>query len=222
LARGSTFYRIRKKPASPDQSEEYDSNPQPGTGRLDAPGFPIMYGSQDLHVCVHECRVTAEDSLFVATLAAERDLRLLDLTGILQEEGVWEFDSLDLAVHMLFLAGDHAYPIARAIAAAARRAGFDGVIYPSYFSLLRTGGLPFETVLGMSQRRFPQAAEYERAKIIPNLAVFGRPLSDGTVSVRGINRLVLDRVEYGIRFGPVGFEREPWDPAMFTEGSAES
>jgi hypothetical protein len=53
----------------------------------------------------------------------------------------------------------------------ARRAGFDGVIYPSYFSLLRTGGLPFETVLGMSQRRFPQAAEYERAKIIPNLAV---------------------------------------------------
>src|SRR5437016_5312901 len=66
------------------------------------------------------------------------------------------------------------YPIARAIAAAARRAGFDGVIYRSYSSLLRTGGVPFETVLGMSQRRFPQAAEYERAKIIPNLAVFGR------------------------------------------------
>jgi hypothetical protein len=134
---------------------------------------------------------------------------------------VTEFESLDMAVHMLFLAGPHSYKIARIIAQAARDAGYDGVIYPSYFSLLRTGGMPFETAYGISLRRFPQAAEYERAKIIPNFGLFGRPVREGRVTARGINRMVLDRVEYGVRFGPVGFEREPWRPELFTEEPEE-
>jgi hypothetical protein len=81
--------------------------------------------------------------------------------------------------------------------------------------------MPFETAYGISLRRFPRAAEYERAKIIPNLDLFGRPVREGTVTARGINRMVLDRVEYGVRFGPVGFEREPWRPELFTEEPAE-
>jgi hypothetical protein len=32
--------------------------------------------------------------------------------------------------------------------------------------------------------------------------------------------MILDRVEYGVRFGPVGFEREPWRPELFTEEPA--
>jgi hypothetical protein len=141
-----------------------------------------MYGSQDLQVCIHECRVTAEDELYVASLAATRDLNLLDLTHLLYEEHVTEFESLDMAVHMLFLAGPHSYEITRLIAQGARAAGYDGVIYPSYFSLLRTGGMPFETAYGISLRRFPQAAGYERAKIIPTLGLFGRPVREGTVA----------------------------------------
>jgi hypothetical protein len=140
-----------------------------------------MYGSQDLQVCIHECRVTSEDDLYVASLAPNRDLRLLDLTHLLHEEHVTEFESLDMAVHTLFRAGPHSYEIARVIAQAARDAGYDGVIYPSYFSLLRTGGMPFETVYGISLWRFPQAAGYERAKIIPNLGLFGRPIREGTL-----------------------------------------
>ena len=81
-------------------------------------------------------------------------------------------------------------------------------IYPSYFGLLRTGGISFETTQGLSLRRFPLASGYERAKIIPNLGLFGRAVCEA-VARRGINRLGLDRVEYGIRFGPVGFDREP-------------
>ena len=72
-----------------------------------------MYGSQDLPVCVHECRVTAEDELYVATLSPTRDLKLLDLSVLLREEDGTEFDSLDMAVHMLFLAGKHSYEISR-------------------------------------------------------------------------------------------------------------
>jgi hypothetical protein len=163
-----------------------------------------MYGSQDLQVCVHECRVTAEDELYLATLAPTRELRLLDLTELLQEEGVTEFDSLDMAVHMLFLAGKHSYEITREIARAAQVAGYDGLVYPSYFTLLRTGGMPFETTLGMSLRRISIAADFEKSKIIGNLALFGRPIEQGSVSVRCINRLILSRVAYGFLFGPVG------------------
>jgi hypothetical protein len=221
LASGEVFYRVRKGPARPDDPAEYDSPLVSGTGRLDTPDNPVMYGSQDLQVCIHECRVTAEDDLYIASLVPTRDLKLLDFTHLLHEEHVTEFESLDMAVHMLFLAGPHSYKIARIIAQAARDAGYDGVIYPSYFSLLRTGGMPFETAYGISLRRFPQAAEYERAKTIPNLGLFGRPVREGRVTTRGINRMVLDRVEYGVHFGPVGFEREPWRPELFTEKPAE-
>lgn len=200
------FYRVRKDPQNPADSSQYDTPPNAivGSGRLDSPGLPALYGSQDLQVCIHECRVTAEDELFVATLAPNRDLRLLNLTEILQEENANEFTSLDMAVHMLFLAGKHSYDISRAIALAAHASGYDGLAYPSYFSLLRTGAMPFETSYGITHRRFPHFAEHENAKIIPNLALFGRPIQNGEVTTRCLNKLILQRVEYDIHFGPVG------------------
>ena len=201
---GQEFYRVRKAPARPDDPKEYDSPPDglAGMGRLDAPGQPVLYASQDLEVCVHESRFAAGDILYVATLAPHRSLRLLDLSAILEEEGVTEFESLDLAVHMLFLAGNHSYPISREIAAAAAKRGYDGLIYTSYFSQLRTGSVPFETSYGLSHRRWLGATEEELSKIVPNLAIFGHPIAEKTVDVVGINRLMINRVEYGFSFGP--------------------
>ncbi|MBB6428040.1 RES family NAD+ phosphorylase [Sphingopyxis sp. JAI128] len=198
------FYRVRKAPAEPSDAAQYDAPPGEfsGSGRLDSPGNSILYGSQDIEICVHECRFSAGDDLYVATLAPTRTLRLVDLTEILEEEGT-EFDSLDLAVLMLFLAGSHAYEITRELAASARAKGFDGLIYPSYFSMLRTGGMPFETMFGISLRRMHQTRGYEKAKVIGNLALFGHPVADGMLRVVGINRLVISRVSYGTTFGPV-------------------
>ena len=169
------FYRVRKAPKFPERPHEYDSPPISvvGNGRLDSPDFPVMYASPDLQVCIHECRVTAEDELYVATLAPLRTLRLLDLSVLLTHEETAEFESLDMAVHMLFLAGNHSYQAARRISLAAHKAGFDGLVYPSYFSLLRTGGMPFETTYGISHRRFPSMQGYEQTRSIPNLAIFG-------------------------------------------------
>jgi RES domain len=202
-----TFYRIRKAPKAPEDANEYDSHPtsRAGFGRFDSSGFPVMYASPDLQVCIHECRVTAEDDLFVATLNSVTRLKLLDLSALLTHEDATEFESLDIAVHMLFLAGAHSYPIAREICLAAHARGFDGLVYPSYFSLLRIGAMPFETTYGISHRRVPQLQDYEQAKSIPNLALFGRPIEIEKVRVRCINKLILHRVEYGIHFGPVGF-----------------
>ena len=207
LSVDQSFYRVRVYPSAPGESSEYDSPPpkHSGRGRLDTKGQPILYGSPDLEVCIHECRVSAEDDVFVATLFPTKTLRLLDLSVLLKEDnGVTEFESLDLTVHMLFLAGRHSYLLTRAIAEAARAAGFDGLVYPSYFSLLRLGQMPFPTVYGISHRRIEQLHEHEQAKTIPNLALFGRPVAAGSVAVKCIDRLVISKVAYEYHFGPTG------------------
>ena len=199
------FYRIRKCPKPASDVAQYDSGPaEHPNGRLDAPQRPVLYASPDLQTCIHECRATAEDDLYVATLQPSRELTLLNVATLLEEErGVDEFESLDLAVNMLFLAGENSYPIAREIAWAARRAGFDGLVYPSYFSMLRNGVKPIETTLGMSRRRIPEYKEFEASKISWNLAVFGRPIQDELIEVACINRVVLSSVHYSVHFGPV-------------------
>src|SRR5699024_5939782 len=109
-----------------------------------------------------------------------------------------------MAIHMLFLARFHSYEISQAIALAARDAGFDGVIYPSFFSLIRTGGHPFETKYGLSLRRYhPEREKYAEAFTIRNFALFGRPVESRTANVECINRLIITQVGYAGHFGPV-------------------
>jgi hypothetical protein len=202
------FYRVRVSPSAPDAPPQYDSPPDQflGAGRIDSATLPVMYASPDLDTCLHECRITAEDDTFVATMRPTRTFRLLNLAALLREDQhVTEFESLDIAVHMLFLAGKHAYEIIREIALAARQAGFDGLIYPSYFSLVRLGIMPLPTTYGMSHRRIGPMQDHEESKAVPNLALFGRPVESGDVEIQCINRIVLKQVHYGYQFGPVAF-----------------
>ncbi len=200
-----SFYRVRKNPQKPSVPLEYDSPPEHLTGkeRMDMKDAPVLYASPDLQICLHECKVSAGDDLYVATLRPQRSLKLLDLTVLPREENITEFESLDMAVHMVFLADKHSYKITRTIATAARSAGFDGLVYPSYFSLLRLGTMPFQTVYGISHRRIPEYQKYEQAKAMQNLAIFGRPIDQGNIAVECINKLIIHRVEYGFHFGPV-------------------
>jgi len=131
-------------------------------------------------------------------------MKLLDLTEILPYDESSEFDSLDMAVHMLFFAGKNSYEICREIALSAHKEGYDGLVYPSFFSLLKSGKIPFGTSFGLSHRMFPQLHDRERAKITSNLALFGHPLKQGDVEVHSINRLVLRKVQYDFHFGPTG------------------
>jgi hypothetical protein len=199
------FYRLRKAPLNPGCFDQYDAPPDEklGQGRFETSDFPVLYGSQDLEVCLHECRVAADDELYIATLAPARRLKLLNLAEVLSENNTSEFESLDMALHMLFLADRQSYEISREIAKAALKRGFDGLIYPSYFALLRTGGISIETVYGMSLRRFPELRDLVRKRTISNLALFGRPIADGLVKVKCINRVILNKVEYTLHFGPL-------------------
>jgi hypothetical protein len=181
LADGSSFYRLRRDITGGRHSEpsEYDAPPSGigGEGRLDAPDFPVLYGSQDLEICVHECRVTKADECYLSTLRTCRELQLLDLCSDIDDHGSTPFESLYLAVQFIFAAERHSYEITRTIAIAAKNAGLQGVVYPSHFSSLRRDR-------------------------IPNLALFGHPVSDGVVKVDCINRLMLDTARYTVQLGP--------------------
>ena len=198
-----TFYRVRKSPKSATDPREYDTPPPhiPQDGRLSSDDVPVLYASPLIDLCVHECRYTIEDDLFVAALIPKRELRLLDLTVMLSEDTT-EFESLDIAVNMLFLGGKAAYGAARAIARSARDSGFDGLIYPSYFSSHYHGERPFQTIYGISRRKFNAAKQHEQSLSVPNLALFGYPIADGKLDVDTINRLVINRISYEFHHGP--------------------
>jgi hypothetical protein len=210
ISEADLLYRLRINPEYPEKHEQYDSAPFEylGVNRLDTPSLPILYASQDLEVCIHECRATVEDNLYVATLQSTRELKLLDLSIILDEEEVTEFESLDIAINMLFSAGKHSYEICRSIAEAAAEAGFDGIIYPSYFSSLRTGIMSLRTIYGMSIRRMKQFRSYAKSHVIENIALFDRPVKNKTVHVKCINKIILNRVEYDVQFGPILMQPE--------------
>lgn len=200
------FYRIRKNPEFPENHLSYDSPPDEhlGKGRLDSKKLPILYGSVDISTCIHECRVTYEDELYIATLSPLDKLRLLDLSEILIEKDcVSEFESLDIAVFMLFGAGAHSYEILREVAHNAFENGFDGIIYPSYFTDLRTGLEKITTTFGIAHRRIPEYRKILKKQIVSNIALFNQPIKNEKVRVSCINRLVLNRADYHFSFGPV-------------------
>lgn len=203
LTQEDVFYKVRTNPQYPDKEAEYDSSPVPnGAGRMHQRGKQTLYTSEDLDTCIHECRVSADDTVYCATLSPQADMHLLDLTVVLKEECT-SCQSLDMAVHLLFLAGSHSYKITQEIAAAALDYGYQGVAYPSYFTWLRMGIPPLPTAYGLSYRSHPNAEHLVENMNIQNYAIFGRPIEQNLLAVKSINRVVLRRVEYEYSLGPV-------------------
>lgn len=203
LNENDTIYRVRKNPKESNDINEYDSPPKnlSGNGRLDSKELPILYASNDIELCIHECRVASEDDLYFAKLKPLKELKLLNLSTLIEEDSS-EFESLDLAIHFIFLAKEHSYNICRNIAKTAYKLKYDGIIYPSYFSYLKNGQRPFETVYGISIRKIPQLKDYSNSQIISNIALFGRPIEDKKVGVECINKIIINRIKYDITYGP--------------------
>ena len=180
---GERIFRLRKNPEYPERADMYCSPPEgcAAGGRMDSPDFPVLYGSQDIDICIHECRVTVEDQLYLGSLAVSQTLRLLDLSAQLNDDPD-PFESLYISMRLLFTGSTRIYPIIRAIATAAKSAGFHGIIYPSYFSRI-----------------------HHSTDIIENIAVFGRPIREGRLKLLCSDRLRLSKVLYEYQFGPAGF-----------------
>lgn len=173
------FYRLRKNPKNPDSELEYDSPPIEfaGKGRLDSTDLNILYGSENIEICLHECRVTLLDKLYLAKLVPTQNLKILDLSANIDEDST-EFESLSLSIHLIFRAEKHAYEICRKIAKYALLQSFDGIIYPSFFSKIKSDS-------------------------IPNIALFDYPLKNKKVEIECINKIIIDKIQYDYKFGPV-------------------
>ena len=48
--------------------------------------------------------------------------------------------------------------------------------------------------------------DHEKAKAVPNLAIFGRPIEEKKIEILCINKLILSRVAYDFHFGPASVE----------------
>jgi hypothetical protein len=202
LRNNEIFYKIRINPINPGNLNEYDASPKSGKSRFSSKSFPILYVSKDLETCIHECRCAIEDEIYFATLSPLDSLSFLDLSALIEEKCT-SFESLDLAVSMLFSAGEHSYPICRKIALHAFKYGYNGIIYPSYYSSLRMGTSALPTYRGIPIRCFFGMKEYFDNTIIKNIAIFGNPIKEKRIVVRGINRLQLQQASYKYILGPV-------------------
>ena len=55
--------------------------------------------------------------------------------------------------------------------------------------------------------------DYAQSQIIPNLILFGRPVEEKLVTVECINKVVINRIQYDLTFGPAkhtAFEEEKY------------
>ncbi len=186
LPAGTRLFRIRKNP-DPDETiataAAFDPPPQHierTAGRWDDGRTPVLYASDDIELCLHECRVLIADETVVATLSTTRPLALLDLTGEFALVGGTPFEDpsifsrfLSLSRHEQWL--DHARTVARA----AKSASLDGIRYTSYYG---------------------QAKQQSESL---NVALFGRPLEIGDLVIESVNRLRLTDARYEVSFGPV-------------------
>lgn len=181
---GPEFPIFRLRTGIPEGLEanenQYDSPPNQylGSGRLDQENFPVLYASQNLEICFHECKITLPQETFVCHLRPDRPLSLLDMRAEIENDGPTEFESRNLAIHYLFSSDRVSYDITRSVAAAAANNGYEGIIYPSYFS------------------------SWKPEKIY-NVAIFGRPIGDGRLKVMGINRAFIRQASYEYTLGPL-------------------
>jgi hypothetical protein len=185
----AVFYRVRLNLTDENKfdDEQYDAPPKPrrrAFGRFDNPKLSLLYGSPNLQVCIHECRVTLADDIFVATLRPTRSLRLIDLSGNYdQPEGISPFDDLSWFFRGLMNTSlPHVYRYCRRIAQTIRdETDAHGFIYNSYYTNVAgdTGG---DTI---------------------NYALFGRPISEGKLRVVSVNTIRLNRITYNYHLGPL-------------------
>lgn len=208
------FYRLRVNPLQPDNKDQYDSPPSQSTGRLDSDDVSVWYGAAELELCFHECRGDLSAVRYFGTVSPVKPLKLLNLTARIDEGDYTDFTSLYLAIQMLFGAehfespgydrmgdpddGDRFVPekdpyhVAREIASAAHRIGFDGILYPSYFA----NYLPEDEEAEVTR---PMRNELRGA----NIALFGHPVREGKIVVKSVNKRLLLTVRYSFNLGPV-------------------
>jgi hypothetical protein len=180
------LYRIRLNPRADESiSTPTAFDPPPEElrrefGRWDDAAKPVLYVADDIELCLHECRTTIADEIVVATVTPSKPLTLVDLSERLPSDGGTPFDDPSYFIGIMCRSRDDEWlSYSRELAASALAAGYDGIRYKSYYS----------------------QAKHSSSSL--NLAIFGRPLSDGRMKLVSINRLRITDSTYQFQYGPV-------------------
>lgn len=183
---GTRLFRIRKNPkldeviATPAAFDPPPLHIERPAGRWDDGRTAVLYASDDIELCLHECRVQIADEIVVATLSTARPLVLLDLTAEFSVGRASPFDDPNIFARFLSLSRNEQWlNHARIVSRAAQSASLDGIRYTSYYA---------------------QAKQNSEAL---NVALFGRPLVAGDLVIDSVNRLRLRDARYAFSFGPV-------------------
>jgi hypothetical protein len=185
LPANSRLFRLRLNPKvdeSISTAAAFDPPPptvQRSLGRWDDVDHPVLYASDDIELCLHECRITISDEIVVASMSPTRDLRILDLSSEIRWGSRTPFEDPNIFVGIMFRSRGRWLEYCRVISRVARDAGYDGIRYISYYA----------------------QAKHDLKSL--NLALFGRPISDGMLRLESVNRLRIADVTYRFRFGPV-------------------
>lgn len=185
IERGTRLFRVRRNPRVDETivtAAAFDPPPQEikrDFGRWDDFGHPVLYASDDVELCLHECRVTISDEIVVGTLSLVRDLRLLDLSKEIASSGSTPYEDPNVFIDMMCCSRGQWLEWCREISRVAYAKGYDGIRYPSYYAQAK-----------------------KNAKSL-NLAIFGSPLQEGLLKLESVNRLRINNASYQYQFGPV-------------------
>ncbi len=180
LTPGVALFRARISPTSPLDEAQYDSPPadKAAPNRVAGPGLQVFCGALDIDTCLIEIRPSLDDlvhhKVFVATLSPCRRLRLLDFTISHPES-----PEIGSTLGAFFEPNRGSYHLTRMLSMLAKRHGYDGLVYPSAF-----GCISGDT------------------NVWKNVALFGAPISQGTLIVKSINRVLIRSVINSFELGP--------------------
>ena len=199
------FYRLRSFTRNCTinlDEQQFDTPPLglQGNGRFDKKDFPVLYGSQNINICFHECQIRSCDDIYIADLYANRALKLLDFSHFLEEKKT-PFESIDFAINLIFSSNSaKAYQLSKYIAQLVYDRGFDGIITPSFHSQQYSAINTFETQYGISLREYAHHnVDFQNAincATIPNISLFGFPVKDKIISVKNIRKLIINNIIY--------------------------
>lgn len=182
---GTQFFRIRLNPKIDEKistAEAFDPPPAYITkapGRWDDADHPVLYVSDDIELCLHECRAVISDEIVVASILSRKDLKILDLTENIEINPETPFDDVNLFIDVMCKSRGKWLEYCREISRSALKSGYDGIRYTSYY------------------------AQAKQDCTSLNLAIFGRPIADERVMVQSVNRIRVTNMRYEFQFGPV-------------------
>jgi hypothetical protein len=168
---------IREAVTEPTSYDAPSNKMKRKSGRYDDKDVPLLYAAFDIETCIHECGCTVIDEIVLATLRTTRDLTVIDLQEINEPPPFTPFQCVRHFLYGMSVATEDEYPKCRMLARRMSELGMDGFSYQSFFSSVKSESLT-------------------------NVALFGYPVRDGKVILNSLNRIKIDRIDYGFSLGP--------------------